>query len=834
MHMNHWLLDRPISSLKIYQVALTLILLGFSARELAAKDAFLQGLLERRLYELAVKHLEQSLTEDRDLREQTEIVNALIRTLTEQAVHSAASDRQPLLERAHAIARQFQETQRGKNPRLILVQIQDALSYQAEGELLRIEAAVAAQRETANAQALEVIRQAARNLEQIAKDLQREIPLAGRGNDVELSQDELYSLLNQVNVQLARAYRNRALCYPEDSTDRVAALNQAIQRLDETLKQLAQTDPLVAQLYLDQATCFRMLKKWNDSQRLLTALSRADVAKDIKDLAEVEVIRLAIDTNNLDTAGQLLERLPATDRIAEQAFARLEVYLRRWTEANRQNNEPEADRFQTLALSGVKSIEERFGAYWGRRAELALLKVAGKSATGNNLAILKRTGDDFYLKGKYAEAVSAYEDAAAQANSAEQSFELRFLAAQVLQAQKQFLAAANKMRQLAQELPQVEQAPDVHLSGAWNARRAVEATPRAAETFVEMLEENVQLWPASKASQSARIWLAQVHESRRQWSEALPLFQAIPSDSTHFATAVEGVVRCSFKQLEALPEDSRTALGQTTVDYLNSVIFNANGQLPQRWSEAARTALLASCEIQLQYLGQDPRQVERLLQASLQGSPRPADQWQADATTLLLMAIAAQPGRQQDANRLIASIQDSSPERILSLLRSLDQLSITASPTLQQAYARLALDVLRASSSAIQSLSPADRVELKAIEAWARLRQGDSAQAISMFRQLAGAHPNQAEIQQGFARLLTAVGTPDALQQAIDQWRKVGSRVARDSDSWYEARYQLAYCQLRKGDRQAAAKLLKYVQAVSQVQQSEWASRYAALLEQCR
>ena len=72
--------------------------------------------------------------------------------------------------------------------------------------------------------------------------------------------EELVSLQNNVQFQLARAFRNRALCYPPRSADRVAALNQAIQQLGKPLQQLAQDDLLAWEIRIDQVTCLRLLE----------------------------------------------------------------------------------------------------------------------------------------------------------------------------------------------------------------------------------------------------------------------------------------------------------------------------------------------------------------------------------------------------------------------------------------------------------------------------------------------------------------------------------------------------------------------------------------------
>ena len=84
-----------------------------------------------------------------------------------------------------------------------------------------------------------------------------------------LTADELFSLQNSIRFQLARTYRNQGLCYPGDSTDRVAALTAAVKQLNATLTQLRADDALTWQVYRDLAVCHRLLGDLDQAQRAL-------------------------------------------------------------------------------------------------------------------------------------------------------------------------------------------------------------------------------------------------------------------------------------------------------------------------------------------------------------------------------------------------------------------------------------------------------------------------------------------------------------------------------------------------------------------------------------
>ena len=184
----------------------------------------MQGLVERRLFDLAVLECRNQLGRtDLPARERVDWTVELIRILGQQSVNSAPAERAGRWQTAHAAAADFL-AQAADQPRRLLVQVQDALTSLAEGELARIEAEVAAEPQAALEQARTGIRQATRALENLDKQLTEQV---ARSTDRtaaadSLSGDELVSLQNNVRFQLARAFRNQALCYAPESDDRVA------------------------------------------------------------------------------------------------------------------------------------------------------------------------------------------------------------------------------------------------------------------------------------------------------------------------------------------------------------------------------------------------------------------------------------------------------------------------------------------------------------------------------------------------------------------------------------------------------------------------------------
>ena len=279
---------------------LLLLLLCCGGRAAASSDQrFVQGLVERRLFDLAVLECSHQLGRpDLPARERVDWTVELIRILGEQAVNSGPAERPARWQAAHAAAADFL-AQAADPPRRVLVQVQDALTSLAEGELARIEAEVAAEPQAALEQARTGIRQATRALENLDKQLAEQVARStDRTAADSLSGDELVSLQNNVRFQLARAFRNQALCYAPESEDRLAALTMAVEQLNRTLRQLRSDDPLVWQVYLDLATCHRLLGSSPQAQLALTAPLSDKAPAEIQLRALAETAELAVAAGN--------------------------------------------------------------------------------------------------------------------------------------------------------------------------------------------------------------------------------------------------------------------------------------------------------------------------------------------------------------------------------------------------------------------------------------------------------------------------------------------------------------------------------------------------------
>ncbi|MDG2181818.1 MAG: hypothetical protein P8L78_09015, partial [Mariniblastus sp.] len=75
-------------------------------------------------------------------------------------------------------------------------------------------------------------------------------------------------------------------------------------------------------------------------------------------------------------------------------------------------------------------------------------------------------------------------------------------------------------------------------------------------------------------------------------------------------------------------------------------------------------------------------------------------------------------------------------------------------------------------------------------------------------------YPRNAEIQMQLARALTGELEESSPEIPLKKWRQIATRLKKNTPNWYEAKYQVARLLLKSGDREGAAKLLKYMKAI--------------------
>jgi TolA-binding protein len=707
------------------------------------------------------------------------------------------------------------------HPRRFLLQMQEALVVLARGELARQEAEVGADSEQKLAEAREQIREAARRLEALERELEREIPLraASRGGGEELSSAELSSLLDHVRHQLARTYRNQALSYPPGSADRVSALSQAVNRLTSLRRSIGETGPLAWSSGLELATCLRLLEKPAEAAELLQSLQSQNPPPAIALEIRAEHTRLAIARDRADEALETISvgRTLHGETSAELDFAHLETYIALWKRAEAEEAPEQAADWRKKAAAMTRLIEESHGPYWRRRAETLLTGAASGSAAAGDLEILVRTARDHYLRRRLDEAVAAYDAAARQAEAAgdaKQAFELLYKAAAVEHERQKHSEAARRFREVATRMPQQPIAGQAHLLACFNLAQVARADRERLDDYAAALEEHIQYWP-SEADQ-ARLWLGKLRESQQRWDEAAAAYRGVAPAHAEFEAAVAGAARSWLRRLAELDAGAeRQQEAEEAARFFEQIVTEFRNGILENIAPAAREAALAAARVRLHYIPAGHADAERVLRTAVEAaSDHAPGAWRSEATGLLAVALAGQTQRAGEALTLLRVAAGNSPQQLWEIAQSLASLTAEAPEHARPQLARLTLEALDRLEPDLRRLSAAEQLAAARLRAESLVAAGRAGEARKLYESLASQHPHDSRIQEGYGELLLAANDPADREAALRQWRIIAQRARPRSELWWRAKHNVAQLHLKSGDREQAAQLIRYLQAI--------------------
>ncbi len=811
---------------------------------------FLEGLRQRRLFELAEAWCTDRLNRaGRGQPIQAELTVELVRTLALHAASAPLDQRQALWRKSRETAAAFLR-QTPPHPRAALVRFQDALTLLAQGEISRQELEAGILRSDQIEPARQALRQATSIFEALDKELQAEIPLRRRGpRPGELSADELAQLDEQVQHQMARASKTRGMLFDRGSDDRLSLLLAAISILERLSSQVPEQEALQAAIQLDLAECRRLLGRYDEATSAAAAVDREGAAVDMRLAARAELLRIAIAQRDFAHAQRLMDGAGASAKqaSAELGLASLEALLafsravgegQRISQTEFGRPQEMAKIYQQQAAEQAELLEKTHGPYWGRRASQLLLAALPRNAMGS-AALLARAADGLYLKGDLDQSIAAYDDAAAQAKANgdfQTAFEQAYKAALAEQKRGATRAAANRLRVLANTYPTHPQASQAHLLAVWSAGQEAAHDSAAASTYEELLREHLMSWPAAESANQASVWLGKLKEASADWPAAIEAYTAVSKASSHYTAAISALAHAWQEELKALAAAGRPtteAAGQA-IRFFHRAILGAENRWPERWTDADRTAALTAADLVVIYQPGSSSDAENLIRRAIAGSFDASPQWQAAAQAQLVVAVAAQGSRQNDALAELRSIGATSADRMLAVLERLSQVAARSGERGRQPIAALQLEAAALAEKSPQPLSPDQRLTLERIQAEALAGGGRIDEALKRYERLAQANADNGAVQTGYARLL--LSSTDALQlkKALDQWRLVASRTPPRTPQWFEAKFSVALAQLKSGDRAGAATLLRFLlETPPGMQGSEWEAAYQDLLKKC-
>jgi tetratricopeptide (TPR) repeat protein len=252
------------------------------------------------------------------------------------------------------------------------------------------------------------------------------------------------------------------------------------------------------------------------------------------------------------------------------------------------------------------------------------------------------------------------------------------------------------------------------------------------------------------------------------------------------------------------------------------VIYQHEGRpkFPLKWTAAQRAAAVAAARLRLQFVVGDYAAAATVLEKALADSADAPEVWRTAARSLLVVALAGQANRRGDAAEVLQALAAGSAQQLLEILDGLAAIARAARPEAASEIAHLQLDAITTLAPAGLNLDSAGKARLQQIQADALATTGQREEALALYRKLAEEHPQQGDVQEGYAQLLLDAADKTTLEQALAQWRIVDRGSRPGTERWFRAKYSIALAYYKLGDKQRAAQLIQYLQAT----QPNWES----------
>ena len=791
----------------------------------------LEGLQQRGLFSL-IEYQCKVRIESPNSTDRTKMVWTvhLINSVSQQALRQSADERDKFWSHAQRLAEKYVESD-PDHPFVLPIKLQAALALTADGELLRLESMISKNAGVQREKSREKLRLAARSLTNLNNQINDFLPLVGQNATEDTpSQTELLSLQQNLQYHLARAYRNQANTYADGTNDQIASLQRAVTALNKPLTQLSDEDPLVTAIHLALIACQRELKQFDLAKMTVEKLRRLALpAKDLMKL-RAETVRLALAERDLETTLELLNKPRESNRILvpEYDLAFLDAFIYFWDKAAKEQNTNGAENYQQQAVLTVKHIEQTHGPYWGRVAELQLLKHAGMNGDSTNLVVLERTADSLYRKDKLTEAINAYDataEAAQNVGNNDLAFRVLYKTALIEQKRNNLEAYIERLTTTGVQLRNHPQAAAVHMLGIQSVIELLNQDASRQQEFETLLTEHLTYFDSGSTVNQAAIWLGTLQQRRQSYDEAIESYMAVRPDYEKYTTIIQNLEVCWIAKLRQDKSENQLNDAKALTDYLRSLIFDKDDNAPQKWTDVQRYAATALAGMLVTYSNDNYKEAEDLLASA--STENASEEWLAIASSLQIVSLAAQ-GKATAAREHIDKLGSNKPSQWMQMLKQLQTVGTAAPESTRIVIAKIQIDLFEKMSPKLVGVKPDFRTEWDLLKAQAYMQSGNLKESIDRYKALSLKNPRHGLIQLRYAEALTQ--SNNHFEEGLVQWRRVLQGNPPKSDRWYQAKFNIASLYLRNGQSDEAKKQIRYLEVTSGF--GTWERRFQALLKQ--
>ena len=776
---------------------------------------FLAGLRERRLYQLAETYCRQRLqATNLDDVQRAELTIELARALAAKALELPPATSDSTWQQAVAAISDF-ATRFPQNSRAILVELQGALVHLAHGDVLREQADFSGGVGDRYGAARAELRPAIETLDQLrrrAADELRDAPNTSPKRE-RLTAAELVAVSDQLDRQLARAYRLQAGCSAPGTPDSIDGLNQAIGYLRQLL-QRGITEELRWEAWLDLSACLRELGELDAARQALEQFDASRPPPLFALRARAERVRIALAAGLPRAALDVLAAGRAIDGQVspELDTAFLETYLTLTADAHREERGTEADEYQHRADAVLAEIEKTHGPYWARRAELVASRGSATTGPGAGVELLVRTAERLHVTGQIDESLTAFDRAATSAlesGDTQRAFELAFTAATIEHQRQEFAAASARYRAAAKQNPSATRAAEAHLLAAHDALEAAKLVePLSTKHYRELLEEHLRLWPAGASLGEAQWRLGRLDTLERQWPQAVAAFRAITPQDARFVDAISATAdayAAMFAEQRAAGKDP-TAQVVAAAREFERFATTATGEATDATRKARRASALAAARFWIEGGPANFGSAERLA-LQVVSDPEAPDEVRARALPLLVVALAGQ-GKTAEAQQRLQQMADAGPAVLLSVLESLSTTAESQAAESSRELALLELRTVELLRNKLTDLPAGAQQRFHRLEARALASAGKRSEAQAAYDALLKNSPRDGALREEFATFLSHGDDPASRTAGLAAWRDLERHSKQGTARWFRAKYGIALAHHQSGDDAQAAKVI--------------------------
>ena len=795
---------------------------------------FFEGLRCRRLFSLAEGFcLRQLARKDLTPTERADVVLEYSKTLAEHARHAIDEERPALWKRAVQVIDEFQKADL-RNPKRPFLDVQRAMVAAIHGEFLRSRVELLPDEPKSIEQADAALAAAIPRFRELERSLDRSSTgsrAGGLPKQYQLSASDRRKLLRQVRYQLGLLLLEQARHAPADSPIRSATLIDAEKRLQPTAAGSA--GGLVTwRSQVALAEISRLRGEAGTAAKRLNAIERKRPPRDILDQVIAERVRLLLDAGKPADAAQLLiaERARRSDKRlpGELRYLKLQATVALWELAVREKEPLLAANLLKTAATIAERADREIGGYWAYRCRLLIQRTEETRRYGPALAPQIRKARALFAARNTTAALAAYVHAvemAREAGKSELAAELEFTQASILLQRGEYEQAGNVFGRLASRKPAGRQTAPAHLLWAYCLGRLYDRQRSKARriAYTTALTEHRQRFASDPTAAEATWMLAQLEESRLQWTQAISLYAQIPHRHRREPEARLGVARCYELVIDYLRRNHQPVgeWEQSGIDRLERYVsLFPPSPRPLNLTDAKVELRLARIYLNREFpeYSKADRLLERLLVVSESAGTASVKQagksdvrfWKSLRQTAAQLRIVSLAGQRKvaQATTLVRKLADSGPAEVLAVLDGLTRAAVNVNGSTRTGLGELQLQAAEPLVRRRKQLTATQQSRLDHCLAEAYAATDRSRRAITIYAQLLQKSPRDRDLLTTIAQLRMRCGTPECLKAATTNWRALGKLNNPGSRDWLRARYQVALCSYRLKNYDECHKLL--------------------------